>query len=203
MPCPQCKRRAGYTIIEDTSRCDDIYALAFTLIHADQVAKSSVIPFNVQAFIEKNWWASATEGSLSTREIDGLETICAELGIDSLIAVLPGETAHHNLVDGENKVSLGLAFVETNADALRNFCWDFPSSFVLFPSTMQFVICQYEHPAVLATGPKSVVERLFNLSIEAAVDQFKEDMQNSESETFAAYLIESVIQPANSSAASA
>jgi hypothetical protein len=200
MPCPQCKRRAGYTIIEDTSRCDDIYAVAFTFIHADQVAKSSVIPLNAQAFLEKNWWAAAAEGSLSTREIEGLETICAELGIDNLIAVLPGETAQHNLIDGENKVSLGLAFVETNADALRNFCWDFPSSFVLFPTTMQFVICQYEHPAVLAAGAKSVVERLFNLSIEAAIEQFKEDMQNSESETFAAYLIENVIEPVNNSA---
>ena len=56
MPCPQCKRRAGYTIIEDTSRCEDIYDLAFNVINADEVAQSTIIPLNVKALVEKNWW---------------------------------------------------------------------------------------------------------------------------------------------------
>ena len=140
---------------------------------------------------------SAAEGSLSAREIEGLETICSEMQIDKLIAVLP----QINVDGGQSKISLGLAFVETSGDALRNFGWDFPSSYVLFPTQMQFLICQYEHPALLVAGPKSVVERLFNLSVEASLEQFKDDMQNSESETFAAFVLEKIIEPANGSAA--
>jgi hypothetical protein len=202
MPCPQCKRRAGYTIIEDTSRCDDIFELAYTLINADQVAQSRLLPINVKAIVDKSWWVAASEGSLSAREIEGLEGICQEKRIDKLIAVLPGSSASENESAEDNaKVALGLAFVETTGDALRNFGWDYPGSFLLFPTDLQFFVCQYEHPALLSAGPRPLIEKLFNLSVEASVEQFKEDMQDSQSETFAAYLIENIIEPANGSAA--
>jgi len=205
MPCPQCKRRAGYTLIEDTSRCADIYDLAFTLINSEQVLSSSLMPLKMQAIIDNNWWASATEGSLSAREIEGLAAICQEKRIDKLIALLPHDSltadAPEPSVEASRGTSFGLAFVETNEDALRNFCWDFPLSFVLFPPSLDFLLCQYSHPAVLVAGAKMLVERIFNVSIEESIQQFKEDMENSEAITLAAYLIENVIEPANSSAA--
>jgi len=201
MPCPQCKRRAGYTLIEDTSRCAEIYDLAFSLINADQLAKSSVMQLNMQTIVDKNWWASATEGSLSAREIEGLAAICEEGKIDRLIGLLPEKAMIDSEQAGSVTGSLGLAFVETNEDALRNFSWDFPLSFVLFPTGLQFLLCQYSHPAILVAGPKMLVERVFNLSIEESIEQFKEDMENSQATTLAAYLIENVIEPANASAA--
>ncbi|MBS1995173.1 MAG: hypothetical protein JSS86_02635 [Cyanobacteria bacterium SZAS LIN-2] len=196
MPCPQCKRRAGYTLIEDTSRCDDIFEQAFTVLHADQLATSTLLPINTRAIVEKNWWAAATEGSFSAKEIEGIEDICAEMKIERLIALLPQSSPTE-----DGKTSIGLAFVETSEDALRNFSWDYPSSFVLFPPAMEFLLCQYSHPAILAAGPKMLVERVFNMSVEDAIEQFKEDMFNSDAATLAAYLIENVIEPANSSAA--
>jgi hypothetical protein len=232
MPCPQCKRRAGYTLIEDTSRCSDIYDLAFSLINSDQLASSSVVQLNMQTIVDKNFWASATEGSLSAAEIEGLAAICQELKIDRMIGLLPEnlvgrsrkrsvgsverdsagssnknalegahENAHENLRESSGEQVLALAFVETSEDALRNFSWDFPLSFVLFPPNIDFLICQYSHPAILAVGPKLLVERVFNLSIEESIEQFKDDMENSQATTLAAYLIENVITPANSSAA--
>jgi hypothetical protein len=192
MPCPQCKRRAGYTLIEDTTRCADIYDLAFTMINGDQLASSSVVQLNMQKIIDSNWWASATEGSLSAKEIEGLAAICQEMKIERLIGLLPGLSP---------ETPLGLAFVETTEDALRNFSWDFPLSVVLFPPSLEFLLCQYSHPAILVAGPKLLVERVFDVSIEESIEQFKEDMGNSQATTLAAYLIENVIEPANSSAA--
>lgn len=220
MPCPQCKRRAGYTLIEDTSRCADIFDLAFSLIHTDQLASSSIVQLNMQRIIDQNWWVAAGEGSLSASEIEGLAAICAETKIDKLIALLPrekqsthartaasGQTfsasphAATNPPDIDSKPALGLAFVETNEDALRNFSWDFPLSFLLFPPGLEFLLCQYSHPAVLVAGPKLLAERVFNKSIEESIAQFKEDMEDSQGATLAALLIESIIEPANSSAA--
>jgi hypothetical protein len=225
LPCPQCKRRAGYTLIEDTSRCAEIYELAFTLIQADQLATSSIVQLNMQKIIDQNWWVAAAEGSLSAGEIEGLAAICAEMKIDRLIGLLPQENheAHSNTsASGGNfsgntfsaspdaptdpsvfepRAALGLAFVETNEDALRNFSWDFPLSFLLFPPSLEFLLSQYSHPAILVAGPKLLAERVFNKSIEESIEQFKEDMEDSQGATLAAFLIESIIEPANSSAA--
>jgi|GEM_PF-4367631 len=196
MPCPQCKRRAGYTLIEDTSRCEEIYALAFTVLNAENLLSVKPLSVKTDVIVEKSWWAAATEGSLSAAEIEGLAGICAEKRIDQLIAVLP---AHQDNVD--EKKTPGLAFVETSEDALRNFCWDFPAEWTLFPPGLDFIVCQYEHPAILAAGEKMVVERIFNMSIEDTLEQFKEDMFNSGAAMLASHLIETVIEPANSSAA--
>jgi hypothetical protein len=202
MPCPQCKRRAGYTLIEDTSRCADIYDLAFTLIDGESLPSSRpLLPLKTQTIIDKNWWASATEGSLSAREIEGLAAICEEMKIDRLIGLLPEVRLTEGPPEVLPKVSLGLAFVETNEDALRNFSWDFPLSFVLFPPSLEFLLCQYSHPAVLVAGPKLLVERIFDMSIEDSIDMFKDDMENSQSAGVAAYIMAYVIDPANSSAA--
>lgn len=202
MPCPQCKRRAGYTLIEDTSRCTDIYDLAFTLIDGDSLPNSRpLLPLKTQTIIDKNWWTSATEGSLSAREIEGLAAVCEEMKIDRLIGLLPEVKLTEGSPEVLPKVALGLAFVETNEDALRNFSWDFPLSFVLFPPSLEFLLCQYSHPAILVAGPKLLVERVFNMSIEESIDQFKEDMENSQAAGVAAYIMAYVIDPANSSAA--
>ena len=196
MPCPQCKRRAGYTLIEDTSRCEEIYALAFTVLNSDKLTSANLLMVKPASLVENGWWAAATEGSLSAKEIEGLSAICAEKRIDQLIAVLPASADAE-----EDKKAPGLAFVETSEDALRNFCWDFPAEWALFPPAMDFLVCQYGHPAILAAGQKMLVERIFDMSIEESIEQFKEDMFNSGAATLAAFLIETVIEPANSSAA--
>src|SRR4029453_9867681 len=87
-PCQKCKRRGGYSLIEDPQTRAELWQKAAKLMDSRFQLDSLHAEPNIEAILRQHWWVAAAEGSLTELECARIAQVCADLNADELIGVL-------------------------------------------------------------------------------------------------------------------